>query len=672
MIKTRIALAVLMTTLAVAPASASKHHHKDTEETSSSGKHHKSSGKSSHSSKGSDKSSTKSNAKSSSKSSKSKSGGKSSKDSKSSKHSKDKHAGTGNALVAGAAIATPASLKLVAPESYRDRNFNALSNQFLNALWRLDSESAVYAGKYDTAATLAIPDKAGQARALAFIDEWKMKFAAVEANKLALKQRTDLALLINKLDSDRFRLTTLKEWEWNPASYNVAGPIDLILNTEYAAQPQRLRTLLKRIAGIPAYYEAARANIVNPTREHTRLAIAQAPGIQTLLTEVDKAAQASILTPVEKQLYTQRINAALTAIDGYVAFLTELDKQSDSAGRRSFRLGKELYEQKFAFDIQSASTAEETYQKALAAREELLSNMSRITDELWERYLGATPRPPDRYGRIGMMIDKLSERHVARADFVNEIRRQVPLLQDWVISHDLLTLDPSKPLEVRATPAYAAGVAGASIDAPGPYRPQDKTYYNVTPLDGATAEQAESSLREYNYWILQILNIHEAIPGHYAQLVYANRSPSIVKSIFGNGAMVEGWAVYGERMMLESGYGDNAPEMWLMYSKWNLRSVTNTILDYSVHVLGMTEQQALDLLTRQAFQTRSEALEKWHRVQVSSVQLTSYFSGYSEIMELREQRKQALASKFNLKDFHEQFLSYGSAPVRVIKGLMSQ
>ena len=146
----------------------------------------------------------------------------------------------------------------------------------------------------------------------------------------------------------------------------------------------------------------------------------------------------------------------------------------------------------------------------------------------------------------------------------------------------------------------------------------------------------------------------------------------MVKAVSGSGAMVEGWDVYGGRMSLESGYGDNAPEMWLMYSKWNLRSVTNTILDYSVHVLGMTEEQAMDLLERQAFQTHSEAVEKWHRVQVSSVQLTSYFSGYSEIMELREQRKQALGGKFNLKEFHEQFLSYGSAPVRVIRELMSQ
>jgi uncharacterized protein (DUF885 family) len=639
MIKTRFALAALMAALAAAPAGAATHH-KATPAKKSNAKANSSSSKAKHTSK----------------STKGKAAAKSS--------------GKARAGAAVAAAAVPALQ--VSSERWADRQFDNLSNQFLNALWRIDSESAIYAGKYDTAAVLTVPTKEEQAKELAFIGDWLQRFGAIKVAQLSPKQRTDLALLVNKLEGDRWRLTTLREWEWNPASYNVAGPIDLVLNTEYAAQPQRLRTLLKRIASIPAYYDAARANIVNPTREHTRLAIAQAPGVQSLLTEVNKVAQASILTPVEKQQYAQRIDAALTAVDNYVAFLQEKDKLMDTKGRRTFRLGKELYEQKFAYDIQSGSTAEQTYQKALAAREELLANMDKLSDELWDKTMGSTAKPADRFAKIGMVIDKLSARHVAREDFVNEIKRQIPALQEYVISHNLLTLDPNKQLEVRATPAYAAGVAGASIDAPGPYRPQDRTFYNVTPLDGATPEAAESSLREYNYWILQILNIHEAIPGHYAQLVYANRSPSIVKSIFGNGAMVEGWAVYGERMMLESGYGDNAPEMWLMWSKWNLRSVTNTILDYSVHVLGMTEEQAIDLLTRQAFQTRSEAVEKWHRVQVSSVQLTSYFSGYSEIMELREQRKQQQGASFNLKQFHEQFLSYGSAPVRVIKGLMTQ
>ncbi|MES2127802.1 MAG: DUF885 domain-containing protein [Pseudomonadota bacterium] len=570
-------------------------------------------------------------------------------------------------------VAKPAAAKAapLAPERRQDKALDTLATQFLGALWAIDPDGAIAAGKYDGAANLVVPDDAARARQLTFANDWLQKFNAIDTRQLSIKQRTDLALLVNKLNADRWYLSTFREYEWNPAVYNIAGAIDQILNTEYAAKPQRLRTILKRLANIPAYYQAAQASIVNPTHEHLRLAIAQAPGNLSVLDDAEKAALESILTTPEKSLFAQRVAVARAAVQGYVDFLTALDAQQEAAhSARSFRIGKELYDAKFALDIQSGSSAEQTYQKALAAREQLLVRMNGLADELWTKTMGEAPKPMDRTAKIGAVIDKLSSRHVAREDFFPEIRRQIPQLQDWVVQHKLLTLDPKKPLNVRETPMYERGVAGAGIEAPGPYRPQDKTWYNVTPLDGATPEEAESSLREYNYWILQILNIHEAIPGHYAQLVYANKSPSLVKSLFGNGAMVEGWAVYGERMMLESGYGDNAPEMWLMYSKWNLRSVTNTILDYSVHVLGMTEEQAMDLLTRQAFQTHSEAVEKWHRVQVTSVQLTSYFSGYSEIMELREQRKQVLGARFDLKQFHEQFLSYGSAPVRMIRELM--
>ncbi len=574
------------------------------------------------------------------------------------------------AAIAAQVVRAPAE-PVRAPEASNDRRFNTVSMQFLGALWKMDPESAIYVGKYDSAATLTLPSAEARAAQLAFINDWLAKFDKIDASKLSTRQRTDHALLVNKLQSDRWYLTTFREFEWNPSLHNIAQPLDLILGSEYAAKPQRLRTLLKRLANVPAFYQAAQASIVNPTHEHTQLALTQAPGTMTVLADLGKAAQESILNAAEKDLFAQRIAAAGTALMGYVDFLTELDKQQQAAGTaRSFRIGKALYEPKFGYDIQAGVNAEQTYQKALAAREQLLQRMDVLSDDLWTKTMGTTAMPADRTAKIGMVIDKLSAQHVAPADFFPEIRRQIPVLQDWVIKNNLLTLDPKKPLVVRETPMYQRGVAGASIDAPGPYRPQDKTWYNVTPLDGMTAEQSESQLREYNHWILQILNIHEAIPGHYAQLVYANKSPSLVKSLFGNGAMVEGWAVYGERMMLESGYGENTPEMWLMYSKWNLRTVTNTILDYSVHVLGMTEAQAMDLLVRQAFQTKSEATEKWHRAQVSSVQLTSYFSGYSEIMELRERRKLALGARFDLKAFHEQFLSYGSAPVKMIGELM--
>ncbi len=621
MMKSKIALAVLLTSVALAPASARpKTHHKAT-------------------------SSAKAKAKSSS---------------KSKAKAAEKPAARAAAPVAAAT-----------PQNRNDRYMDSLSMQFLTALWRIDPEDGIYVGKFDAAAKLTIPDAATRAKKLAFLDEWLDKFGKLNADKLSPNQRTDLAVLLNKLNYERWQLATFREFEWNPADYNVAQTFDLILNTEYAAKAQRLRTILKRLADVPAYYQAAQASIVNPTHEHTQLAIQQAPGTLVVLADLGKAAQESILTPQEKAIFAQRIANAGTAVVAWVDFLTDLDKSQTQMQRaRSFRIGKDLYEQKFAFEIQSASTGEQTYQKALAARDELLARMDGLADQLWDKTMGGAAKPTDRYRKIGMVIDKLSLQHTTAANFLPEIRRQIPQLQEYVIKNNLVTIDPSKPLVVRETPLYQRGVAGASIDAPGPYRPKDKTYYNVTPLDGLTPEQAESSLREYNDWMLQILNIHEAIPGHYTQLMNANRSPSLVKALFGNGAMVEGWAVYGERMMLESGYGDNAPELWLMWCKWNLRSVSNTILDYSVHVLGMTREQAMDLLVRQAFQTPQEASEKWKRAQLSSVQLSSYFSGYSDIMELRERRKTQLGDRFNLKQFHDQFLGYGNAPVKIIGQLM--
>ena len=278
--------------------------------------------------------------------------------------------------------------------------------------------------------------------------------------------------------------------------------------------------------------------------------------------------------------------------------------------------------------------------------------------------------PTDSLDMIAKMIDTLSAKHVKPDDFQNAIEKALPKLNAFVRTKDLVTLDPTKPLVVRKEPGYMAGVAGASMSSPGPYDKGGNSYYNVGSLAGWSPERAESYLREYNQYILQILCIHEAIPGHYVQLVYANKSPSMIKSIFGNGAMVEGWAVYSEQMMIDNGYGDNSPEMLLMWYKWNLRSVCNTILDYSVHCQNMPKQQAITLLTHEAFQQQAEAENKWKRVSVTSVQLDSYYTGFKEIMDLREEWKKKMGDKYKLKDFNEKFLSYGSAPVKLIREAM--
>ncbi len=559
------------------------------------------------------------------------------------------------------------------PDDSDGAAFDAFVQTLIDDMLRRSPEWAIYEGRYENAGEVTIPDAGHRREELEFIARSLERLEAFDRDSLSVDRQTDHDLLLNRLESARFYTQTLRNWEWQPSNYNVAGPLSILLNTEFAPLPERLALIRDRLEQVPAYYRAARDSLGTPTLEHTELAIDQNRGGLSVLDDIrDSAAEAELDAALSESL-SEALAEAEVAIEEWIGWLeTRLDKLEASGNARSFRLGETLYEQKFAHDIQAEFTAAELYRRAVSEKERLLAEMDEYATQLWPEYFADEAMPEDRFERIGMMIDRLSEEHVAVEDFVEEIRRQMPKLADFVREKDLLDQDPDKPLVVRETPEYMRGTGAiASVSAPGPFNPDADTYYNVTPLESYGEELAASYLREYNDWMLQILNIHEGIPGHYTQLLHANKSPSLVKSLFGNGAMVEGWAVYAERMMLEAGWGDYAPELWLMHGKWLLRVTHNAILDYAVHVRGMGREEAVRMMREEAFQETSEATQKWRRLTLSQVQLTSYYAGYAAIHELRERLEEEQGEAFELKAFHNEFLSYGSAPVDTIADLMT-
>ena len=547
-----------------------------------------------------------------------------------------------------------------------NKNFEKYKDSFVTSLWEVYPDWAASQGYHKLDSVLVVSDSAYRKRQLDFAHSQLDSLQNYPLENLSDNNIIDFYMIQNQLKSTIFSIDKLKSYQWNPAEYNVSGAFAEILNGKYDSLDVRLNHFNSKMDGIPAYYEAARTNIKNPTLEHTALAISQnLGGIAIFEKDLTAALGKSKLSIKVKKEITEKAKKAVYAILEYTNWLKGLDNKTP----RSFRLGEKLYAEKFDLDIQSNYNADTIYKKAVNHKKELHEKMFVLADTLWPKYMKSTPKPSDKLQLIKMVIDKISLQHTTPAKFQSEIETQLPELVAYVKAKDLLYIDPSKPLVVRKEPAYMAGVAGASISAPGPYDKNANTYYNVGSMSGWSADKSESYLREYNDYILQILNIHEAIPGHYTQLVYSNQSPSLIKSLFGNGAMIEGWAVYTERMMLESGY-KNSPEMWLMYYKWNLRTTCNAILDYSVHTKNMTKEAAMNLLITEAFQQQAEAEGKWIRVSVSQVQLCSYFTGYTEIYDFREMLKKAEGATFNLKKFHEKFLSYGSSPVKYIKELM--
>lgn len=548
-----------------------------------------------------------------------------------------------------------------------DASFSSYENNFLEGLWKLQPDWGSSEGYHKYDSLLVIPDDKNRDKLLNYAKVQLDSISRFEVGILSQSNKMDYHLIQNQMEYIEWSLQQLRPYEWDPTTYNITGSFALILNGHYAPLTKRLTNFYEKMANIQAYYKQAEKTIKNPVNELLGLAVEQMEGSLNIFEKdyPDSLKKSNIPQAQQKEM-VDRANTSANEIKAFAEWLKAL--KNDHA--RTFRLGKDLYAEKFKYEIQTETTPQQLYNAAVERKKDVHHQMLVISKKLWPKYFGSKPMPADSLDLIAAVIDTISAKHVQASEFQSAIQNILPKLTAFVRSKDLVTMDPARPLVVRKEPAYMQGVAGASMSSPGPYDKNDDSYFNVGSLNGWAPERAESYLREYNDYTLQILCMHEGIPGHYVQQVYANRAPSLIKSVFSNTAMVEGWAVYSEEMMMDAGYDSSEPEMRLMWYKWHLRSVCNAILDYSVHTENMSRQDAMKLLTREAFQQEAEAENKWRRVTETSVQLDSYFEGYREIIALRDAYKTKMGDKYTLKDFNEKFLSYGSAPVMYIKESM--
>jgi uncharacterized protein (DUF885 family) len=226
-------------------------------------------------------------------------------------------------------------------------------------------------------------------------------------------------------------------------------------------------------------------------------------------------------------------------------------------------------------------------------------------------------------------------------------------------------------------PDIDRGVAVAYCDSPGPLEPTPQATFiavSPTPADW-TPQRVASFYREYNRHMVHNLMVHEAMPGHYLQLQHSRRfggSLTAIRAALRSGSFVEGWAVYAERIMAEQDYpGDGDPRaVHMQQLKMQLRMIINAILDARVHGHGMTEAQAMALMTERGYQEDGEAAGKWRRALLTSAQLSTYYVGYTEVADLARDLRAAdpvLADQ----EVHDRMLAHGSPPARLLRTLIA-
>ncbi|MEO7307290.1 MAG: DUF885 domain-containing protein [Ferruginibacter sp.] len=554
-----------------------------------------------------------------------------------------------------------------------DTTFKTFEDVFLDAYWKQYPASSIFNGYGKYYEKLVLPDSSAVANNISFSRQWTDSLKKLDYQKLNDNNKISFNIIKNQLESDNWYQSVFKQYEWDASLYNLSGECYYLINQPWAALDDRLKTLSIRLEHAPAYYQAAFNILHRPTREHVELAILQNQGgISVFEGSLTDSIKASHLSNEEKNTLSQNAAKTVASINQYIASLKGMLNNKNQEFR-DFAIGAALFTEKFKYDIAADISPEALYAKAKADKGEYYKKMYRLSDSLWAKYYQTQTKPTDTVTLIQAVINKIQLQHAAPKDFFDTLSSQVHQLKKFIVEKDLFDFDTTYPIIVRYMPDYARGVTLASAEFVPPYQKQGETYYNVDDLTLYSKEKAGSALQEVNNYMSQLLSIHEAMPGHCLQGIYNNKkSGDVVRSVFSNGAMIEGWAVYTEGMMLENGWGGHAPEMELLHDKMKLRELANVLIDYDMQVLKKPKAYIMHILVNECFQTQAQAEEKYHRATVSQVQLCSYYAGNSAIMALRNAYQKKMGDQYSLKSFHETFLSFGSSPVKYISERMLQ
>ena len=555
-----------------------------------------------------------------------------------------------------------------------DQSFAGFENIFLDAYWKQYPAGSIGVGYGKYYDKLVIPDSATFAGNISFSNNWIDSLKKIDYNLLNENNKISFNIINHQLQSDIWYTAVFKLQEWDASIYNISASSDYIINQPYAPLDDRLKILTRFLQHTDEYYKAALRNLNRPTKEHIELAIVQNKGgLEVFGAALTDSIKSSHLSNDEKSDLQQNISRTLIAMNGFIDSLKIIVANKNYV-YRDFRIGKKLFTEKFKYDLATDLTPEQVYEKALEDNKFYHHKMFAMADSVWSKYYPNQSKPTDSLQLIQLVLNKIQLNHVKPADFFTAVNKQVYELKKFVLEKNLFDLDTNTtPIKVRYMPVYARGIATASADFIPPYQKQGTTYYNIDDLTLYPPEKAESVLREDNYYASQILSIHEAVPGHCMQGIYNNKkSPDVLRSVFQNGAMIEGWAVYTEGMMVENGWGNHSPEIELTLGVWRLRELANVLIDYDIQCLNKPKKDIVNFLTKECFQTNAQVQEKYHRATVSQVQLCSYFTGATAIQSLRDEYKKKMGDQYSLKEFHEKFLSFGSSPVKYIRERMLQ
>jgi len=502
-----------------------------------------------------------------------------------------------------------------------------------------------------------------------FYRRFQPRLQKLRRDRLSAQDQADYDIIQDQIALSLLELDSIQSHLHNPTVY-----VELIGNAlftpfvqEYAPKPNRFRDIIARMRQFPIFIDNAKVNLLSSPPIWTRVAQEENAGNIDLL----KNTIAPAVPPELRTEFDTVLQPTINALQGFQDYLAKhLSQRTDF----DWRLGKDKYSRKFRAALETDQDVSGVLSMAERDLESARGRMYELALPLY-RKTAPSGNTADRNHVIAAVLAKIAERHSTPDSYIADARRDLDEARQFVQAKHLLTLPARSNLQVIETPEFMRGIyaVGGFVPAPA-LEPQLGAYYWITPIPKTwPKERVESKLREYNFYNLKLLTIHEAMPGHYVQFEIANavqpKGRRVLRAVYGNNPYVEGWAQYATQVMLDSGFLDNAPELRLTFLKQELRVLANAILDIRLHTMNMTDQEAMDLMQNQTFQEAEEATAKLQRAKLSSCQLPTYLMGWRGWQRAREQYQKAHAG-FQQEEFHDRALKEGAVPLAVLQRLL--
>jgi len=514
-----------------------------------------------------------------------------------------------------------------------------------------------------------------------FYAQWRERFRnETPVSALGAQDAADWQLIDDQVGLNLLEFDKIQNYRRNPTV-----PIELIgnalflpLTQDYAPHDVRVGHVLSRVSAVPLLLSQVRQYLNDADPIFISTAVQENDGNIDLI-ENTIAVEIPAGSPLKAE-YDKVAPPAISALKDFSQWL-----QNDLAKRPShatWRLGKELYDQKFNLvmetDVTPAQVLADAQEGLRSVRAEMLDLALPMHKQIYADHSDHSDlNVHDRQNLIiTEVLRKISDEHPRREDLQKTIEADLESIKQFIREKRIVSLGTRENLKVIPTPMFERGIYSvAGFHSAPPLEPQAEAEYWVTPIDPRMpADRVESKLREYNNYTLEWLSIHEALPGHYVQFEHLNNiQPErrrLLRSLFANGAYVEGWAEYIAQVMMDEGFLNHDLRFRLVMRKIRLRLLANAILDVKMQTMGMTDEQALNLMTKDAFQTQAEAEGKLLRAKLSSTQLPTYFVGLREWLALRKKYQTAAGKNFDMLKFHDLVLDQGPLPVPVVENLV--